>query len=228
MLVYKKQLSHNKDSFVHTSKFLANQIANEIAIPNGLANAPHPSLCTACSPHYNLFSSTMPDIFNLYKDIQIFFKEEVLHDSRKGYWIVGWLNYWPNKGEVLNWHGHDYGGGVDCFHGILGINCEPSYAEYREVGTEDVAEKVENKDGQLLITHSTNIEHRISEWHEEEPRITVAFNIQPIDTMLQHIQTPKVNPAPKVGLQLHQDNIRTNQPGNFMPGGNPLNYYVPL
>ena len=107
------------------------------------------------------------------------------------------------------------------------MNCEPSYAEYREIGSEDI-QKVENKNGQLLITQSTNMEHRISDWNEDEPRITIAFNIQPIDTMLQHIQTPKVNPANKVGLQLHQDNLRMNQPGNFMPGGNPLNYYVPI
>ncbi len=227
MLVHKKQLNHNKDSFVHQSRFLANQIANEIAIPNGLANTPHPSLCTACSPHYNLFTSTMPEVYYLYKDIQEFFKTEICQTDQ-GYWIVGWLNYWPNKGEVLDWHGHDYGGGANCFHGIYGVNCEPSYAEYREIGTEDIVEKIENKNGQLLITTSTNIEHRISDWNEDEPRITIAFNIQPIDTMLQHIQTPKVNPANKVGLQLHQDNLRMNQPGGFMPGGNPLNYYVPL
>tara|TARA_B100000900_G_scaffold416271_1_gene450844 strand:+ start:10306 stop:10986 length:681 start_codon:yes stop_codon:yes gene_type:complete len=226
MLVHKKQLNHNKDSFVHQARFLANQIANEIAIPNGLTNTPHPSLCTACSPHYNLFTSTMPEIYYLYKEIQEFFKTEIM--SNQGYWIVGWLNYWPNKGEVLDWHGHDYGGGTNCFHGIYGINCEPSYAEYREIGTEDIVERIENKNGQLLITPSTNIEHRISDWNEDEPRITIAFNIQPIDTMLQHIQTPKVNPANKVGLQLHQDNLRMNQPGSFMPGGNPLNYYVPL
>ena len=204
MLVYKKQLNHNKDSFVHQSKFLANQIANEIAIPNGLANTPHPSLCTACSPHYNLFTSTMPEMYFLYKDIQEFFKTEIRTNTNQGYWIVGWLNYWPNKGETLDWHGHD-----------------------REIGSEEI-HKVENKNGQLLITHSTNMEHRISDWDNDEPRITIAFNIQPIDTMLQHIQTPKVNPANKVGLQLHQDNLRMNQPGNFMPGGNPLNYYVPI
>ena len=227
MLVYKKQLNHNKDSFVHQSKFLANQIANEIAIPNGLANTPHPSLCTACSPHYNLFTSTMPEMYFLYKDIQEFFKTEIRTNTNQGYWIVGWLNYWPNKGETLDWHGHDYGGGTNCFHGIYGVNCEPSYAEYREIGSEDI-QKVENKNGQLLITQSTNMEHRISDWDGNEPRITIAFNIQPIDTMLQHIQTPKVNPANKVGLQLHQDNLRMNQPGNFMPGGNPLNYYVPI
>ena len=227
MKIYKTQLKHNLASFTHTSKFLANQIANEIAIPNGLANVPHPSLCTACSPHYNLFTSTMPEIFSLYKEIQHFFKTEVHHDTRQGYWIVGWLNYWPNKGEVLDWHGHDYGGGTDCFHGIYGVNCEPSYAEYREIGSEEI-HKVENKNGQLLITHSTNMEHRISDWDNDEPRITIAFNIQPIDTMLQHIQTPQVNKQPKTGLQLHEDNLRMNQPGTFMPGGNPLNYYVPL
>ena len=228
MQIYKSQLKHNLSSFVHTSKFLANQIANEIALPNGLANVPHPSLCTACSPHYNLFTSTMPEVVALYKDIQEFFNKEVTHDSRKFYWIVGWLNYWPHKGEVLDWHGHDYGGGVDCFHGIYGINCEPSYEENREIGTEEIVEKVENKNNQLLITHSTNIEHRISDWEDKEPRITIAFNIQPMDTMLQHIRTPQVNQANKVGLQLHQDNLRMNQPGSFTPGGNPLNYYVPL
>ena len=228
MKIYKTQLKHNLASFTHTSKFLANQIANEIAIPNGLANVPHPSLCTACSPHYNLFTSTMPEVVSLQKDIREYFRESIKHDTSKHYWRVGWLNYWPNSGEVLDWHGHDYGGGIDCVHGIYGINCEPSFAEYREIGTEKVVECVENFNNQLLITHSTDIEHRISDWDGADPRITIAFNIQPIDTMLQHVQTPQVNKQPKTGLQLHEDNLRMNQPGNFMPGGNPLNYYVPL
>jgi len=229
MLLYQTQLNLNLDSVNHASRFLANQIANEIAIPHGLQHVPHSSLCTACSPHYNLFTSTMPEVMMLYKEIQTYFKSTVQHDTRKLYWIVGWLNYWPNPGQVLDWHGHDYGGGLDCYHGIYGINCEPSYAEYREVGSEETVQKVENKNNQLLITHSANMEHRISDWEQKDPRITIAFNIQPHDTLLQHITTPTVNSKPKVGLQFHENTKKLSQiPNAFQPGGNPLNYYVPL
>jgi len=185
--VYKTDLECNLNLLKHSSVFLNNQIMNDIVMPLGMQHVPHTSKPTAVSQQYNLFTSLMPPIFELKESIAGYFKNNVDHDKEQSYWIVGWLNFWPNKGETLPWHGHEYGDDENCFHGYVGVDCEPSETYYRTLGSDNVEVTIKNLDRQLVITNSKGVEHRTSNWNESRPRITIAFNIQPRETVLQEV-----------------------------------------
>lgn len=185
MQIHKANLDLDLRKLKHNCSFVYQQIINEIAIPNDKIETQHTSIPTAVSQYYNLFTSIMPGMFELQRSIREEFKN-IEHDTSLEYWIVGWLNYWPNKGRTLEWHGHEYGDDDNCFHGYIGVQSEPSQTLYRNIGEEEIT-SVENKNGQLVITNSKGVEHMTSDWKQDEPRITIAFNIQPRETVLQEI-----------------------------------------
>jgi hypothetical protein len=69
----------------------------------------------------------------------------------------------------------------------LGVQSEPSQTIYRNIGEQALEIAVENKNGQLVITNSKGVEHMTSDWKQDDPRITIAFNIQPRETVLQEV-----------------------------------------
>jgi hypothetical protein len=195
--IHKSNLELNLSALKHSCYLCNTQIQQEcegFEQPVGGTSIP-----TGLSKHYNIFTSTLPGFFEVHKEISKAF-QEIKHDTTLSYWIVGWLNVWPNKGKVLPWHGHHSSCGNDDnqFHGYLGVDCEPnSVTEYRLQGTTDIIETVKNKNNQLVIASSGGIEHRTSDWIEDFPRITIAFMIQPIETVMGDV-------------------------------GNRLNYYIPV
>ena len=185
--IHRRKLDLNLSQLKHNCNFVYKQIIDEIAIPNQEIDTKHTSIPTAVSQYYNLFTSIMPGMFELKRDIRNEFKNNIPHDESLEYWIVGWLNYWPKQGTTLTWHGHEYGDDDNCFHGYLGVQCEPSQTIYRNIGEEALEIAVENKNGQLVITNSKGVEHMTSDWKQDDPRITIAFNIQPRETVLQEV-----------------------------------------
>jgi|TARA_B110000495_G_scaffold98857_1_gene85496 hypothetical protein len=195
--IHKSNLDLNLSALTHSCHLCNTQIQQEcrgLEQPIGGTSIP-----TGLSKHYNIFTSTLPVFFELYKEISKAF-QEVEHNTTLSYWIVGWLNVWPNKGKVLPWHGHGGSGGNDNnqFHGYFGVDCDAnSVTEYRFKDTTDIIASVHNKNNQLVITNSVGVEHRTSNWEEDFPRITIAFQIQSTETIMDDV-------------------------------GNKLNYYIPV
>ena len=184
MIYYTEMLDIDIKQLQHDCIELNKKIENDIIGPQDLRKySKHPSMCTAAAPYYNLFTYTKKSIFNLQKKIRKSFYEK-LGDDKYDYWIQGWLNYWPKAGDTLGWHAHQNDHIENCWHGVVGVNCNDTFAEYRTQKTKDLCGRVENWNGQLLISQSWDMQHRISDWkNKKEPRITIAFNIQPIETL---------------------------------------------
>ena len=136
------------------------------------------TLSTKLFDRYNYLMYPLPGIHNLYRSIQKVFRE-VDTDSYDDYFIQCWLNFYY-KGDFIDWHGH-WETKADSWHGFYCLDVEPeSYTEYK---LEDKLIKVPSKDNLLVISRSGRDVHKSSEWTEDRPRITIAFDIVPAEKL---------------------------------------------
>lgn len=98
------------------------------------------------------------------------------------YSIQCWLNVY-NKGDYIDWHRH-WPLEFHSWHGFYCVDVEPnSYTSYKIDGRQEIV-SVESENDLIVMSRSGRDLHRSSEWEQDYPRITVAFDIVP--TKLLH------------------------------------------
>jgi hypothetical protein len=140
------------------------------------------TLSTKLFDRYNYLMYPLPGIHNLYRSIQKVFRE-VNTDSYDDYFIQCWLNFYY-KGDFIDWHGH-WETKADSWHGFYCLDVEPnSYTQYKFLHDEKVI-TVPSQDNLIVISRSGNDQHKSSEWTEDRPRITIAFDIVPAQKLFE-------------------------------------------
>ena len=101
------------------------------------------------------------------------------------YMIHGWYNVDFKSGNDKgvspiknpeNFHDHMGGQGIPVFHGYYCVNAEPSSTFYK-INGETPFENI-NKNNRAIVSE-TGHPHGRDDWYEENPRITIAYDIAP-------------------------------------------------
>lgn len=148
--------------------------------------------------YYNIFTFNHPGIYSLYSGLRDLTKEvcayyEIDFDKNK-YVIHGWFNLdyaTPNEGKFggvnplkneQHFHDHMNGIGAPTFHGYYCVDAEPSSTFYK-INRDDsnIFENI-NKNNRAIISE-TGHPHGRDDWFQENPRITIAYDIVPLDTV---------------------------------------------
>ena len=133
---------------------------------------------------YNVFQFHSSGIYNLYKSIKDMAIEACeyygLDFDKQRYMLQGWFNINYTKKGKLDWHDHGPGG-APYFHGYYCVKAEPSSTYY------NVFEKqVENKnfDNRAILSEMGH-PHAMADWDWDGQRITIAYDILPLDVLLK-------------------------------------------
>lgn len=126
---------------------------------------------------YNLLMYPLDQFYELYFEIQKMYKE-ISQDDKQMY-IQCWLNFY-NKGQFIDWHGH-WGSGAGSFHGFYCVDVEPnSFTSYKfSIDNEQKYVDVDSKNNLLVMGRTDGDQHKSSEWQQDYPRITIAYDIVP-------------------------------------------------
>jgi len=138
------------------------------------------TLSTKLFDRYNYLMYPLPGVHELYNNIKRVF-HSINVDPYDDYFIQCWLNFYY-KGDFIDWHGH-WPTEAHSWHGFYCVDVEPdSYTDYKFKDTDSVT-RVKSQDNLLVISRSGNDVHRSSEWTEDKPRITIAFDIVPAEKL---------------------------------------------
>jgi hypothetical protein len=132
---------------------------------------------------YNFLTFPNVEVNKLYKEI-VKYASYLLED--RFYMIKSWVNVY-RKGEKVDWHNH-WPAPKKVWHGFYCVQVGDSYTEYKIPGVKNVI-KIKSKEGLLVIGKSEDDKHRSSPWKESDrPRITVAFDIVPVESVYDKLQ----------------------------------------
>ena len=147
---------------------------------------------TQLGSYYNIFSFDNLSILELQKSINSMVKEAcdyygIDFDSQE-YMINGWYNV-DYKVEIAgvvsplknsdHYHDHMGGEGAPVFHGYYCVNAEPSITYYKIGGINGVPFENINKNNRAIISE-TGHPHGRDDWHQNKPRITIAYDVCPL------------------------------------------------
>lgn len=144
------------------------------------------SLSTVKWREYNVFQFYSPEIYNVFKAISEVVREaceyyEIDFEKQK-YMVQGWFNINYSDTGKLNWHDHG-GPYAPHFHGYYSIKAEPSTTYYQiKDGSDRVAEN-ENKNNRLIVSEMGH-PHAMGDWSWDGPRITLAYDIVPLEFLV--------------------------------------------
>ena len=135
---------------------------------------------------WNILLLKEPELFKVFqiimKGVKEFSKFIGFNDS------CTYLGCWATltrKGSLVHPHTHN-------FHmvGHVAINAEPSETTYswKDRNNKEYHVPIENKNGAVQVTKSVN--HHSSVWHQDESRVTIAFDV----IGQQHIDDPRPLP----------------------------------
>lgn len=173
-----------EDTYVQLKEFhVANGKYTEQDITNNIIYDPSNYL-----DDHNIFIFPVEELHFILSNIKKLFlvacEENNIDVEKQKYYIHGWMNYFPAKMhqdreyEELFWH--DHGQKPNEFHGYYAVNAEPSVTHYR--ANEERLDR-ENKNGRLILA-KTGLEHAVGKWNFDTPRISIAYNIMPLDNVL--------------------------------------------
>lgn len=134
------------------------------------------SITTKLWEYYNIFNFKQPRLNILFEKLKNFFIQS--YSPNTNYYISSWINI-HKKTEFLNWHGH-WEPELNTYHGYFALQSEPSTTTYKFPNEEDLYIHT-NKNGLLLINKSDGDKHCVSEWNEDYDRLSIAFDIVPIE-----------------------------------------------
>ena len=136
---------------------------------------------------YNIFTAPSRPIYEIYYAIRNQFRE--IHPTGE-YMLEGWLNYYTKDFPCVKRHSHDKAK-IRAYHGFYVVKSPPNKPTtyYFYDGT---VESVESIPGLLVIGPSGIDEHESTPVEGEEVRITIAFNVIPIETLLT-LEVPLLN-----------------------------------
>ena len=178
--VYTKQLDLDLSQQQKNAHDIYNYLTNEYSNNSSTYYGKSTSLFTKYYAYYNYLMMPclgMTKLFNNIRDTFIDCNNHAYNNNPPDtdYYIQCWLNYY-NKGEFIDWHSH-LTKEARSWHGFYCVDVEPNSSTYYRHGIDKF--EIKSKNNLLVIGKSCDDEHRSSEWTEERPRITVAFDIVP-------------------------------------------------
>jgi hypothetical protein len=143
---------------------------------------------TKLGQHYNIFQFHNKEIHNVYGAVSEMIKEACeyygIDFKAENYMIQGWFNFDRyKKPEPLPdryLHDHMDGKGVPDFHGYYCVNAEPSHTYYKIGGMDGERFANVNKNNRAILSE-TGHPHGIQSWEREDFRITIAYDVVPLN-----------------------------------------------
>jgi hypothetical protein len=148
------------------------------------------SPATNLGPKYNVFQFHNDEIYNLYLAVSDMAKEACeyygINFKSNKYMIQGWFNFdkykKPDPLPDSYLHDHLNGRGVPDFHGYYCVNAEPSNTYYKIGGENGERFTNINKNNRAVLSE-TGHPHGIQNWENEEFRVTIAYDVSPLDSI---------------------------------------------
>lgn len=134
------------------------------------------SFTTSLYNRYNLLSLHTKEINKLGNCLRKYIKPILPSDY---YFIQVWFNVF-RRGEFIDWHSH-WHSKFNVFHGYYCVNAINSTTTY--LVPPDVKCVIDNKNGLLVFGKSDGDKHKSSKWFSDTPRVTIAFDIIPIEIL---------------------------------------------
>ncbi len=143
------------------------------------------SISTVKWKEYNVFQFYNEEIYNVYSAIKDLAIEACdyygINFKNQKYYIQGWFNINDRKLGKLNWHDHG-GPWAPFWHGYYCIKAEPSSTFYKLENKDDLIVENHNKDNRLILSEMGH-PHAMGDWDWDGPRITLAYDIAPLQTI---------------------------------------------
>lgn len=149
------------------------------------------SPATNLGPKYNIFQFHNEGIHDLYSAVSSMTKEACeyygIDFNKEKYMIQGWFNFdkyekpEPLPDDFL--HDHLEGKGAPDFHGYYCVNAEPSNTYYKIGGMDGTRFTNKNINNRAVLSE-TGHPHGIQSWTNPEFRITIAYDVTPLKTIL--------------------------------------------
>lgn len=134
---------------------------------------------------YNVFQFHIPAIHNLFRAVSDMTKEACAYYGidfdKQQYMAQGWFNINYAKKGKLDWHDHGPWGAPH-FHGYYCVNAEPSVTYYKVFDKEVVNNNINNR----AILSEMGHPHAQADWDWDGPRITVAYDVIPLEGLIQN------------------------------------------
>ena len=163
---------------LEAERFLLNTLTADTAV--GM----YGSKTTASYSQYNLLSFPVESFQNLYHNMVSVIKPCLPKETHV---LQCWLNIFRGN-EFIDWHNH-WKKKFRVIHGFYCVHVTPSFTEYKFDHLPDNIFKVKSSEGLLVFGKSNGDLHRSSPWHDHNnPRITIAFDIIPVSTMVNEIR----------------------------------------
>jgi hypothetical protein len=133
---------------------------------------------------YNAFQFYHPALHKLAKAVKEMTQEacdyySVDFDAQQ-FMMQSWFNINYTKKGKLDFHEHG-GNGAPHFHGYYCVSAEPSITHYQIFNKEIVDNH--NKNNRAILSE-TGHRHAMADWDWEGPRITIAYDVLPLSTIL--------------------------------------------
>lgn len=145
------------------------------------------SISTIKSREYNAFQMYYPWMQDLYSAVVDMVREACAYYgvdyTQCRFLTQSWFNINNSKnGGKLDWHDH-----VDdrvqplAFHGYFCVSAEPSETHYNI----DNEIKINKNKNNRAILSLVGYPHAMADWEWEGPRITIAYDVMPLDMLMQ-------------------------------------------
>jgi hypothetical protein len=145
------------------------------------------SLSTVKWREYNVFQLYHPSLHKLYSELSKTVKEACAYYGvdfeKQQYYVQGWFNINEAGNGKLNWHDHGEPGAPN-FHGYYCVKAEPSITYYRLFGDPNREVANHNIDNRMIVSEMGH-PHAQGDWDWSGSRITVAYDIQPLESLLR-------------------------------------------
>jgi hypothetical protein len=176
------------ENYVHTAKINLNlsAVTNSCftlyeIVKNNFSDKPRDyrgqsTMTTGVYAHYNALLYPLPEFHALYENIKMMFHE--LNDQPKErFYMQCWLNFY-RRGEFIDWHSH-WPPEFKTWHGFYCVSGKGSHTTYKLPPDLEKQVDIPTILNQIVLSKSDGDFHRSSDWNEDYPRITVAFDIVP-------------------------------------------------
>jgi hypothetical protein len=154
----------------------------------------HNNMSGQLNQKYNVFKFKNKDIKTLYDQIKLCTKEACTYYGYEfddmDYRIRGWFNF-ESKTEKLShdplinqrlYHDHLGGYPAPDFHGYYCVNAEPSSTYYKI--SDDLVYENKNINNRLILAEN-GYPHSRGNWFNDNPRITIAYDVVPFKRLVQ-------------------------------------------
>ena len=137
--------------------------------------------------HYNIFQFTNEYIYNLYNSVKEMTIEACQYYNidfkKQKYYIQGWFNFDYQEKDMGDQDLHDHCGGTGApfFHGYYCVNAQPSVTHY-QINRKTMFNNI-NKNNRAILSE-TGHPHRKGGWYGDKPRITIAYDMMPLESLV--------------------------------------------